>query len=348
MHADQQYGNKGKSRTKNRKEGCRSRFSDTLIEHINGNRQGHCKKSQASKSQSGCADADGGFTRLEEIDDFFSKDKGDRRKHKDDKKSEHRGKDQTLLDALVFLRLIVEGCYGLEALSDAKTDAEYERIKSTDDTHCGNGGISKGFGEVIEQSIGERGQPLTNQRREPHLDDGKIDRDLFAHCPNRNRALRHSFIKEKKNEKADDLRDRRCHTRAKDAHFKDTNEKIISENIEHSTCGQSDHGIECLALVTKIIIEDHRADQKGAGDEHPHSVVARVGKDRFGTSQKSHQRREKTKSREGKCDSRNRSREKRGGNVFCGFFFVFIGKRLGNEGTRAVSEHKCDGLNDRL
>lgn len=102
--------------------------------------------------------------------------------------------------------------------------------------------------------------------------------------------MRRAQIEDEQDRKADHLRDGGRKPRAVHTHAELMNEKPVAENVEQSPRGQTDHRVKRLALIAQIVVQHQRADHKRTGDQHPHAVVAGVGKDGFGASEKSHER----------------------------------------------------------
>ena len=194
-----------------------------------------------------------------------------------------------MLHTFVFLGAVVEGRHGLKALTDAESYTHDQRREAVDHTHGGDRGVAVGLCQIVEQTAGDRGQALTDQRGKSDLADADIVGETSADRADRHGALCGSQIHNKQNQKADHLRDGGGKSRTEHAHIKNADQEPVAKNVQDAARGKTHHGVKCLSLVAQVVIQNQRGNHKGAGDQHPHTVVAGVGKDRLGTAEKAHE-----------------------------------------------------------
>ena len=130
---------------------------------------------------------------------------------------------------------------------------------------------------------------MANEGGEAYLANAKILACIAADGTQGNGALRHAQIQKEQNAKADQLRNCRCHSRAKNAEIAYTNQKKVAKNVQNTARGQADHCIKRLALIAQIVVEHQGADHNGAGGQDPKAVVTRIRQNGLGAAQKAEQ-----------------------------------------------------------
>ena len=249
---------------------------------------------------------------LEEGNDGLRENDADGGHGTDKHKTENRGEHQSLFHPVNPPGLVIEGSNRLEALTHAKTDAHEEAGILGDHAHGGDGCVTEGLGQIVQQAVGHRSQTLADQRGETHPADRQIQPPVPAHSLKADGALGHFQIHEQQDQKADDLGNRRGQACAVNAETELRNQEIIAENVQNTAGSQTEHGIEGLAFVAKTVIEDKGADDEGGRQKDPGAVIHSVGQDGLRTAKEAHQGLEEGQTQHRDQKAQNSARKEAG------------------------------------
>ena len=135
-----------------RQDGGDAGLLDALVQHIHRNGHRHEHHADSAVAHRCRADTNDIGVGLEQFDDAVREDDADQGHTADEYDAEPHGKEHTFLHTAVLPRLMIEGCYRLEALSHTEADTHQERGIFVHDAHCRDGCITKGFRNVVEDT----------------------------------------------------------------------------------------------------------------------------------------------------------------------------------------------------
>ena len=129
---------------------------------------------------------------LENRDNRLCADQTDNRHGADKKKIENYCKLQSFFYTVILFRLIVKGGNGLKALADSESNTHQEHGITIHNAHGGDGSVSKGLGQIIQNTMGDGVQALTDKGREANTQNLENAVGTFCNIRKPDLTLSHS------------------------------------------------------------------------------------------------------------------------------------------------------------
>ena len=137
----------------------------------------------------------------------------------DKKKIENYCELQSFFYTVILFRLIVKGGNGLKALADSESNTHQEHGITIHNAHGGDGSVSKGLGQIIQNTMGDGVQALTDKGREANTQNLENAVGTFCNIRKPDLTLSHSEKENHQENKTEYLRYRSCQTSSVDAHL---------------------------------------------------------------------------------------------------------------------------------